>query len=132
MAAEYAWSQTEPALAILCACLTTYRPFFRKAEKKSPTPSTIRRPQPPSDWTDMENTSRSRIRFPVADDFEPRNDLAGQLGNSTFVEVNLDPEKGGLQVLDFSDAEHHITHGRSFDITAEAGPEHTRHPTRKS
>lgn len=28
MAAEYLWSQIEPGTAILCACLTTYRPLI--------------------------------------------------------------------------------------------------------
>jgi len=28
MAAEYLWTQVEPATAILCACVVTYRPLF--------------------------------------------------------------------------------------------------------
>ena len=28
MAGEYLWSQVEPATAILCACMMTYRPLF--------------------------------------------------------------------------------------------------------
>lgn len=28
MAGEYLWSQVEPATAILCACIITYRPLF--------------------------------------------------------------------------------------------------------
>ncbi len=28
MTIEYAWSQIEPATAILCACIVTYRPLF--------------------------------------------------------------------------------------------------------
>ena len=29
---EYLWSQVEPATAILCACMVTYRPLFREVK----------------------------------------------------------------------------------------------------
>ncbi|KAL8692228.1 MAG: hypothetical protein Q9218_002704 [Villophora microphyllina] len=92
MASEYAWSQTEPALAIICACLITYRPLFRKSEKKVSITSFSQRSQPPSDWTDMGNTSRSRLRFPVANDFNPQSDVEKPLGNSTCAGEPLEPE----------------------------------------
>ncbi|KAL8828159.1 MAG: hypothetical protein Q9170_006724 [Blastenia crenularia] len=32
MADEYLWSQIEPAAAVLCACLVTYRPLFKNVD----------------------------------------------------------------------------------------------------
>lgn len=106
---EYAWSQTEPALAILCACLTTYRPLLRgvhlKAPKLSFAPYSSRHTERydyrgmVSDWTDMENTRTSQLRFPVARDFEGQRGGYSQPSRS-FREIPLEPVNGGLHVLD--------------------------------
>lgn len=73
---EYAWSQIEPATAILCACAVTYRPLFvnldlnHKFSKLSSSLSRSRRGRPKSDdWTDMENSRNVPMQWPVAQDF---------------------------------------------------------------
>ena len=80
MSLEYAWSQIEPATAILCASFVTYRPLFvhiRKdltiltgkliQDKKSQATE--------ASWTDMSNSKTTPVRWAVADDFVDREDV---------------------------------------------------------
>lgn len=73
MEREYAWSQIEPAVAILCACFVTYKPLFTNFKNallstlSSDNRTSTSAPQ--DHWTDMENTKRSVVRWPVARDF---------------------------------------------------------------
>lgn len=109
MAVEYAWSQTEPALAILCACLTTYRPLLHTIRLGTPKLLFTRRSHhrternshrnTEGDWTDMENFPTSRIRVPVAREFEGQRGGNNQRSGN-FHEIPLDPLNGGLHILD--------------------------------
>lgn len=76
MVNEYAWSQIEPATAILCACVFTYRPLFvnlnlnHTLSKLSSSLSRSRRGRSKShDWTDMKNSGNAQMQWPVARDF---------------------------------------------------------------
>ena len=77
MSSEYAWSQIEPATAILCASIITYRPIFSKIKKDILTLSNKFSPdstnrESEGHWTDMENSKTSTMRWPVASDFAER------------------------------------------------------------
>ena len=76
MVDEYAWSQIEPATAILCACVVTYRPLFLNMKfdhKFSRLSSSLSRSKharsKTQDWTDMENFQNAQMQWPVAQDF---------------------------------------------------------------
>ena len=74
MSLEYAWSQIEPAAAILCACIVTYRPLFKPNKRHSSncTPRVSHRNEhetTQSHWTDMCNNKTSPVRWAVASDF---------------------------------------------------------------
>ena len=73
---EYAWSQIEPATAILCACIVTYRPLFHNFHVNLSKLSGILsygRHDPTStddDWTDMVNNPNYVLRWAVNQDFK--------------------------------------------------------------
>jgi hypothetical protein len=75
MIMEYAWSQIEPATAILCACIVTYRPLFHNfhinLSKLSGILSYGRHDSTSTggDWADMSNNPRDVLRCPVHQDF---------------------------------------------------------------
>ena len=85
MTVEYLWSQVEPAFAILCACMVTYRPLFVALASRIPKPSVFTRSSnrprglneievglfshDDSDWTDMSNSPRFPVTWAVARDF---------------------------------------------------------------
>lgn len=79
MTVEYAWSQIEPATAILCACIVTYRPLFNDLHVHLPKLSNIfsygrhNSTTDEDDWTDMSNQN-SPLRWAVRRDFN-RQDL---------------------------------------------------------
>jgi hypothetical protein len=81
MTMEYAWSQIEPATAILCACIVTYRPLFHNfhinLSKLSGILSYGRHDSTSTDddWTDMQNNPGCAIQWPVNRDFQDRSDL---------------------------------------------------------
>lgn len=76
MTVEYAWSQIEPATAILCACMVTYRPLFKNIHLTLPKLSGILSygrhgsTTTDDDWTDMRNNKHSVLRWPVSRHFE--------------------------------------------------------------
>lgn len=78
---EYAWSQIEPATAIFCACIVTYRPLFHNfhinLSKLSGILSYGRHDSTSTDddWTDMQNNPRCVIQWPVNGDFQDISDL---------------------------------------------------------
>ena len=91
MSSEYAWSQVEPATAILCASIVTYRPLFVIIKKhltvltgkymhdKAPEVTE-------GDWTDMRNSRHTTVRWAVADDFIDREDVGYQQLDTTMAQ----------------------------------------------
>lgn len=100
MSLEYAWSQVEPATAILCASIVTYRPLFVNVKKdlamltgkfaaggNTQTTATV------SDWTDMENSRSAPLRWAVASDFMDRDSTGFREINTT---TDRDFDRSGL------------------------------------
>ena len=78
MSLEYAWSQVEPATAIICASLVTYRPLFVNIRKNLTTLTgklvqDKKSRATETDWTDMSNSKTTPVRWAVADDFVDRD-----------------------------------------------------------
>lgn len=103
MAAEYLWTQVEPATAILCACIITYRPLFTNINidlsnisglfSKGSVESKGSRQ---GGWTDLENDSNQNYTWPVGKDSEGRDEVrlqdlnANATGDGLHI-VNIDP-----------------------------------------
>ncbi|KAL9611406.1 MAG: hypothetical protein Q9167_003947 [Letrouitia subvulpina] len=75
MTSEYAWSQIEPAIAIICGCVVTYKPLFTNLHILRVQKLFSSHRQTSSSefghWTDMPNGRRSKLSWPVARDFNP-------------------------------------------------------------
>ena len=95
MSLEYAWSQVEPATAILCASLVTYRPLFVNIRKNlsSLTGKLVQDKHShaiETSWTDMSNSKNAPVRWAVADDFVDRDDVNYGQVNSPNSHHSLD------------------------------------------
>lgn len=92
MTMEYAWSQIEPATAILCACIVTYRPLFNNIRvnlsKFSGVLSYGRHDSTVTNrhWTDMDNDPRNVLRWPVSRDFKGQ-----ELSDLESLKTTVDP-----------------------------------------
>ena len=105
MASEYLWSQVEPATAILCACIITYRPLltnlnlnlskvsglFSKGTEES-------KGSRQDGWTDLENDLDHNFAWPVGKDLQGRDvvrlqDLNAKATKDGLHIVNIDPLK---------------------------------------
>ena len=96
---EYIWSQIEPATAIVCACIVTYRPLFTTSlfeSLASKIHTTTKRGQSNSTTATESMGSRSTIVHPMA--WPVARDIFGkerEPDNHLFSE----PRNGALQVL---------------------------------
>ena len=103
MAGEYLWSQVEPATAILCACITTYRPLFRNVNLNFSnvtglfSKGTVESKRSRQDgWTDLESDLDHSFTWPVGKDVQDRDvvrlqDLNAKATKDGLHIVNVDP-----------------------------------------
>lgn len=99
MAGEYLWSQVEPATAILCACMMTYRPLFTNINVNLSNVSGLfskgtveSKSSRQARWTDLEND----FTWPVGMDSQGQDaarlqDLNAKATRDGLHIVNIDP-----------------------------------------
>lgn len=104
MAKEYLWTQVEPALAIFCSCLVTFRPLFtnlnlniskytsRFSRSKNLSSSSLSSSSKATNFTDMSNERRSYNKWPGMRD--PYNQDSARLSSKGM------STKGGLHIVD--------------------------------
>ncbi|KAL8797437.1 MAG: hypothetical protein Q9195_000253 [Heterodermia aff. obscurata] len=98
---EYIWSQIEPATAILCACMVTYRPLFTTSILPSFASKLFRTAGrgksdsiTNSDSTVSNSSSEQTMVWPVARDLlgrdlQPGHDLYSKAGKGALHVVNV-------------------------------------------
>lgn len=103
MAGEYMWTQVEPATAILCACIITYRPLFTNVNLNFSKLSslfskgTVESKRSRQDgWTDLESDLDHGYTWPVGKDLQGRDvarlqDLNAKATKNGLHIVNIDP-----------------------------------------
>ena len=103
MAGEYLWSQVEPATAILCACITTYRPLFRNVSLNLSnvtglfSKGTVESNDSRQDgWIDLENDLNHNFTWTVGEDLQGRDVVGLHDPNAKATKdcshiVNIDP-----------------------------------------
>ena len=98
-AAEYTWSEVEPATAILCACVVTYRPLFTNLNLNFSKVSSIfgkggaaSKATRDEGWKDLEGEPNLELQWPVGRDMLGRNDLRLQ-------HLNAKATNDGLHVI---------------------------------
>ena len=103
MAGEYLWTQVEPATAILCACIITYRPLFTNVKLNFSKLSglfskgTVESKRSRQDgWTDLEGDLDHSFTWPVGKDLQGRDvvrlqDLNAKVTKNGLHIVNIDP-----------------------------------------
>ena len=111
MAHEYLWSQVEPATAILCACIITYRPLFTNINIDLSNVSGLfskgtieSKGSRKGGWTDLENDLNHNFTWPVGKDSQGRDVLRLQ-------DLNVKATGDGLHIVNIDPLQSHNTHG---------------------
>ena len=103
MAGEYLWTQVEPATAILCACIVTYRPLFTNVNLNLSKLSSLfsrgtvdSKRSRQDGWTDLESDLDHSRTWPVGKGLEGRDvvrlqDLNAKATMDGLHIINIDP-----------------------------------------
>ena len=118
MAGEYIWTQVEPATAILCACIVTYRPLFKNFKLNLSkflglfSKGTVESKRSRQDgWTDLENDLDHSFMWPVGKDLQGRDVVRLQ-------DLNAKAAKDGLHVVTIDPLQSDNKHPYTSTVTA--------------
>ncbi len=117
MAGEYLWSQVEPATAILCACIITYRPLFTnvnlnlsKVSALFSTGTAESKGTRQDGWTDLANDLDNNFTWPVGKDLQGRDVVRLQ-------DLNAKATKDGLHIVNIDPLENGNNHPHTCTVT---------------
>ena len=120
MAGEYLWSQVEPATAIICACVITYRPLFTNVKLDFSkfsglfSKGTVESKRSGQDgWTDLESDLDHGFTWPVGKDLQSCDVVRLQ-------DLNAKATKDGLHIVNIDPPQSDNKHPYTGTVTAKS------------